>query len=143
MVRCFIALGSNVGNPRKQVETAIKELTDLPKTKLLTASSLYKTKPVGFVDQPFFINAVVEIETTLDPEVLLDTLLDLEKQHGRVRGERHWAPRTLDLDILLYGDEEIDLPHLKIPHPRMHEREFVLVPLAEIAPEIAKKWRKQ
>ena len=141
MIRCYIALGSNIGSPRKQVETAMSEIAKLPQTKLIEASSLYKTKPEGFVDQPFFINAVVEIETSLSAEKLLAALLELETKHGRVRGDRHWGPRTLDLDILLYGDQEIDLPHLKIPHPRMHERKFVLVPLAEIAPKIAKKWR--
>jgi 2-amino-4-hydroxy-6-hydroxymethyldihydropteridine diphosphokinase len=110
------------------------ELKALPGTRVRRCSSLYRTAPVGEPDQPDFINAVVQIETALDPLEVLDALLAIERRHGRVRSRRN-APRTLDLDLLLYDDRTIDTPGLQLPHPRMHERAFVLLPLAEIAPD--------
>jgi 2-amino-4-hydroxy-6-hydroxymethyldihydropteridine diphosphokinase len=132
----YIALGSNLENPEVQVTEAFAALAALPHTQLRAQSSLYRTAPVGFADQPDFINAVCAIETSLSPRVLLDVLLALEISRGRARTFVN-APRTLDLDVLLYGDAQIDEPGLALPHPRMHERAFVLVPLAEIAPDCA------
>jgi 2-amino-4-hydroxy-6-hydroxymethyldihydropteridine diphosphokinase len=130
----FVALGSNLDDPRRQVLQAMDELKALPGTRVRRCSSLYRTAPVGEPDQPDFINAVVQIETALDPLEVLDALLAIERRHGRVRSRRN-APRTLDLDLLLYDDRTIDTPGLQLPHPRMHERAFVLLPLAEIAPD--------
>jgi len=134
--RCgaFVALGSNLDSPREQVLRAMDELDALPGTRVLRRSSLYRTAPVGNPDQPDFINAVVQIETQSSPEELLHALLGIERRHGRVRDELN-APRTLDLDLLLYEERTIDSPGLQVPHPRMHERAFVLQPLAEIAPD--------
>lgn len=129
----FVALGANLGDPREQVERGIEALRHLPGTQFVRASSLYRSAPVGYADQPDFVNAVAEVTTTLSPRALLDALLALERRHGRVR-EFPNAPRTLDLDIIAYGACEVNEPELKIPHPRMHERAFVVVPLAEIAP---------
>jgi 2-amino-4-hydroxy-6-hydroxymethyldihydropteridine diphosphokinase len=132
-VTAYIALGSNLEDPAAQVRAAFAALSTLPQTQLRACSSLYRTAPVGYADQPDFINAVAAIETTLAPRALLDALLALELARGRARTFAN-APRTLDLDVLLYGDQSIDEPGLCVPHPRMHERAFVLVPLAEIAP---------
>lgn len=133
-VIAFVALGSNLESPREQVARGMLEIGALPKTRLLARSSLYRTAPVGFVEQPDFINAVAMAETALAPHALLDALLGIERRHGRVREFRN-APRTLDLDILLYGDLVLHEHGLTLPHPRMHERAFVLLPLAEIAPD--------
>ncbi len=130
----FLALGSNLDGPREQVARGMSEIAALPETQLLKRSSLYRTAPVGFLDQPDFINAVVMVETALAPHALLDGLLDIERRHGRLR-DFPGAPRTLDLDVLLYADVVLHEPGLTLPHPRMHERAFVLRPLAEIAPE--------
>jgi 2-amino-4-hydroxy-6-hydroxymethyldihydropteridine diphosphokinase len=129
----YIALGSNLDDPAAQIVAAFAALAALPQTRLCARSSLYRTAPVGYAAQPDFINAVAEIETALAPRALLDALLALELARGRARTFAN-APRTLDLDVLLYGDAQIDEPGLTLPHPRMHERAFVLVPLAEIAP---------
>jgi 2-amino-4-hydroxy-6-hydroxymethyldihydropteridine diphosphokinase len=129
----FVALGSNLDDPRRQVLQAMDELKALPGTRVERCSSLYRTAPLGEPDQPDFINAVVQVETALHPLELLDGLLAIERRHGRVRSRRN-APRTLDLDLLLYDGQSIDTPGLQLPHPRMHERAFVLLPLAEIAP---------
>jgi 2-amino-4-hydroxy-6-hydroxymethyldihydropteridine diphosphokinase len=129
----YVALGSNLRDPVRQVMDAFEELARLPDTRLTARSSLYRTAPVGKVDQPDFINAVARLETGLPAQSLLDRLLEIEREHVRVRTERN-GPRTLDLDLLLYGTQRIDLPGLTVPHPRMQERAFVLVPLAEIAP---------
>lgn len=134
-VRCFIGLGSNLNSPLEQVSQAIEEIASLPGCELTTSSSLYKSAPIGPQDQPDFINAVVEIYTTLDPHSLLDQLQSLEQQHQRIR-ERHWGPRTLDLDLLLYGNSIIQTERLTVPHAFMQERSFVLYPLAEISPEL-------
>lgn len=133
--RAFVALGANIGEPQRQVEAGFAALAALPGTRLLLRSSLYRTTPVGYLDQPDFINAMAGIETTLAPQALLEALLDIERAHGRVR-EFPNAPRTLDLDIALYGDHVLQMPGLTVPHPRMLERAFVMVPLAEIAPDV-------
>jgi 2-amino-4-hydroxy-6-hydroxymethyldihydropteridine diphosphokinase len=134
LTAAYIALGSNLEDPAAQVEGGIEELAMLPDTRLGAVSSLYRTTPVGFADQPDFVNAVAMIETELAPRALLDELLAIEKRYARVRGVKN-GPRTLDLDIVLYGDTAHSEDALTIPHPRMHERAFVLVPLAEIAPD--------
>jgi 2-amino-4-hydroxy-6-hydroxymethyldihydropteridine diphosphokinase len=134
LVPAFIALGANLRDPEQQIRAAVEELAMLHDTRLMSVSSLYRSAPVGHLDQPEFVNAVAGIETALAPRALLDALLAIERRYGRVRQFPN-APRTLDLDIVLYGDVEIGEPGLTIPHPRMHERAFVLVPLAEIAPD--------
>ncbi|NTV94245.1 MAG: 2-amino-4-hydroxy-6-hydroxymethyldihydropteridine diphosphokinase [Thiobacillus sp.] len=130
----YVALGANLDDPVRQIETARTELAKLDATRLLGFSSLYASKPHGYSDQPDYVNAVAELETGLTPRALLDHLLDIERRHGRERTFRN-SPRTLDLDILLYDDLRLDECGLHIPHPRMHERAFVLLPLAEIAPD--------
>ncbi len=132
-VLCYIGLGSNLDQPVQHVQRALEELALLPNTVLLQHSSLYSSAPAGPQDQPDFINAVAALSTILSPDALLDELQAVEQAHQRVR-ERHWGPRTLDLDLLLYGNEVIDTDRLKVPHPYMIERNFVLYPLAEIAP---------
>jgi 2-amino-4-hydroxy-6-hydroxymethyldihydropteridine diphosphokinase len=132
--RAFVALGSNLANPAAQVTRAIERLATLPQTRLLARSSLYRTAPVGYAHQPDFINAVVLLKTTLTPTALLTALLELEASFGRKRAFRN-APRVLDLDLLLYGELIHHEPGLTLPHPRMHERAFVLAPLVEIAPD--------
>jgi 2-amino-4-hydroxy-6-hydroxymethyldihydropteridine diphosphokinase len=127
----YVGIGSNVGEPQTQVERALRELEGLPGTRLVRASSLYETEPVGLREQPGFINAVAMVETALSPRALLDGLLEIERRHGRVRTVKN-GPRTLDLDILLYGNLRVQEDGLTIPHPRMHERGFVLEPLLEV-----------
>ena len=134
-VRSYIALGSNLNNPLDQVSRAIKELTRLPSTHLLSQSTWYRTAPVGPAGQPDYINGVVEIETALEPIALLDALQSIENKHSRVR-ERRWGPRTLDLDMLLYGEQRIQNTRLVVPHPEMKNRNFVLYPLYDIAPTL-------
>jgi 2-amino-4-hydroxy-6-hydroxymethyldihydropteridine diphosphokinase len=136
LVTAYVALGSNLLEPRRQLREAFDALACLPATQLVACSSLYRSAPVGYADQPDFVNAVAAIRTALAPRALLDALLALERAHGRVR-EFPNAPRTLDLDIVLYGEQVIHEPGLSVPHPRMHERAFVVVPLAEIAPQAA------
>ena len=135
MHRAFIALGSNLQDPQQQVQRAMEELNGLPGTRLVARSSLYRTAPEGYDDQPDFINAVAEVETTLEAEALMRQLLALEATFGRERPFPN-APRVLDLDLLLYDNLELDTEVLTLPHPRMHERGFVLLPLAEIAPDL-------
>ncbi|MFO7542823.1 MAG: 2-amino-4-hydroxy-6-hydroxymethyldihydropteridine diphosphokinase [Thiobacillus sp.] len=127
-----IGLGANLNDPAAQVEYALAEIDRLPHTRLLAHSSLYASAPVGYVDQPDFINAVAQVETALAPRALLAALLDIEHRHGRERSFRN-APRTLDLDLLLYGNAHFHEDGLTLPHPRMTERGFVLLPLLEIA----------
>jgi 2-amino-4-hydroxy-6-hydroxymethyldihydropteridine diphosphokinase len=131
----YIALGSNLDQPAANVRAGFEALAMLRDTRLGAISSLYRNPPVGYADQPDFVNAVAKIETALAPRALLDALLAIERRFGRVRDFPN-APRTLDLDIVLYASEVIAEPGLTIPHPRMHERAFVLVPLAEIAPDV-------
>ncbi len=132
--QAFIALGSNLENPISQIQQAFDELKQLPGTRLISHSSLYKSAPVGRLDQPDFINAVALIETHLVPYELLNALLAIEHRHGRVRESLN-APRTLDLDILLYDALQYHDAGLTLPHPRMWQRAFVLRPLIEIAPD--------
>lgn len=129
-----IGLGANLNDPATQVECALAELDRLPGTRLIARSSLYASSPVGYVDQPDFINAVAQVETALSPRALLAALLEIENRHGRERSFRN-APRTLDLDLLLYGNAHFHEAALTLPHPRMCERGFVLLPLLEIAPD--------
>lgn len=129
-----IGLGANLNDPATQVEYALAELDRLPGTRLIARSSLYASAPIGYIDQPDFINAVAQVETSLAPRALLLALLDIEHCHGRERSFRN-APRTLDLDLLLYGNAHFHEEALTLPHPRMCERSFVLLPLLEIAPD--------
>ncbi len=131
---CFVALGSNLGESCEQLKRAVLALGELQDTVILSCSSLYRSAPVGFLDQPDFMNAVVKISTRLMPQALLAALLLVENQWGRERTFVN-SPRTLDLDILLYDDIQVQEPNLTIPHPRMHQRAFVLLPLLEIAPD--------
>lgn len=130
----YIGIGSNQANPVLQVRQAITELARLPRSSLIGSSALYQTAPVGPTDQPDFVNAVAGLETRLEPRALLDALQRIEQAQGRVRDGPRWGPRTLDLDILLYGNLRLAEPGLEIPHPELGRRAFVLVPLADVAP---------
>lgn len=130
----YVALGANLDDPIAQVRAAFDALQHLSQSRLIRTSSLYRTAPVGVHGQPDFINAVAQLKTDLEAEALLDALLALETSFGR-RRDFHLAPRTLDLDLLLFDDAVIDTPRLSLPHPRMHLRAFVMAPLAEIAPD--------
>jgi len=132
--RAVIGLGSNLQQPSEQVQQAVTDFAQIPQTEVIKSSSLYRSLPMGPADQPDYINAVVEIETELEPHALLDALQAIEQKHGRVRDGERWGPRTLDLDILLYSDVQIADERLQVPHPGMAERAFVLYPLAEILP---------
>jgi 2-amino-4-hydroxy-6-hydroxymethyldihydropteridine diphosphokinase len=136
MIRAYVGLGANLGEPRRQLTEAIIAMSGLPETRLAGHSSFYRTAPVGFKDQPEFLNAVAALDTRLAPGALLEGLQGIERRHHRERSFPN-APRTLDLDLLLFGDEQIARPGLTVPHPRMHERAFVLAPLVEIAPDAA------
>ncbi|WP_342315207.1 2-amino-4-hydroxy-6-hydroxymethyldihydropteridine diphosphokinase [Lysobacter sp. FW306-1B-D06B] len=134
----FIGLGSNLGDSIATLRAALRALDALPGTQLVRASRLYRTAAWGVTEQPDFINAVAMLRTSRAPQQLLADLLDIERHAGRHRladGSDRWGPRTLDLDLLLYGEQRIDEPGLHVPHPRLHERAFVLVPLAEISPD--------
>lgn len=133
MVTAYIALGANLGDPRAQVCAAMDALDALPQVRVVRRSALYLTPPWGVLEQPDFVNAVVAVETTLRPHALLACLQRLETEAGRVRGTMRNGPRPLDLDLLLYGDERVDDAALEVPHPRMVERAFVLLPLADVA----------
>jgi 2-amino-4-hydroxy-6-hydroxymethyldihydropteridine diphosphokinase len=133
-VEAFVGLGANLDNPLHQVRQALSELDAIEHTRVLAASSLYRSVPVGYAEQPDFINAVARLQTRLLPRELLDALHVIENRHGRRRSVRN-APRTLDLDLLSYGMLVVHEEGLTLPHPRMHERAFVLLPLAEIAPD--------
>ncbi len=134
MTTAYVALGANLDDPRSQILQALGELDGIPESRVVSRSSLYRTAPVGNPDQPDFINAVARLDTALDARPLLDALLELEDRHGRRRSGPN-APRTLDLDLLLYADRVFHEEGLTLPHPRLHERAFVLAPLAEIAPD--------
>jgi 2-amino-4-hydroxy-6-hydroxymethyldihydropteridine diphosphokinase len=135
--RTFIGLGSNLGDREGTLRAAVGRLRNLPETKVVAVSKLRNTEPVGYVDQPRFLNGAVELETGLAARALLGALLELERAFGRDRASAvAQGPRTLDLDLLLYGQEEIDEPGLEIPHPRLHERRFVLEPLADLDPAL-------
>ena len=134
-VAAFIGLGSNLGEPERQLSRALVELDGLAHSRLTGQSPLYGSRPVGPPAQPDYVNAVARLDTSLDAFVLLDALQAIERSHGRVRGER-WGARTLDLDLLLYGDRQIDTAVLQVPHPQLHLRAFVLVPLHDLAPDL-------
>ena len=133
MTVAYVGLGANLGEPRRQLQAALQEMNSLPETRVAATSGFYRSAPVGYLDQPDFVNAVAEVDTGLSAEKLLEHLQDIEQKHGRERSFEG-APRTLDLDLLLYGDTVLASPRLTLPHPRMHERAFVLAPLTEIAP---------
>lgn len=134
----WIALGSNLDDPAIRVSSAMDQLDCAPATRVIARSSLYETRPWGVTDQPDFINAVVGVSTGLEPRQLLDALLEIEVGQGRHRdAEPRWGPRRLDLDLLLYDELTMDTDGLILPHPRMHERAFVLVPLLELEPELS------
>jgi 2-amino-4-hydroxy-6-hydroxymethyldihydropteridine diphosphokinase len=131
-----IGLGANLGDAAQTLRAAFAAMAVLPLTTLRARSQLYSTPAWGNEDQPAFVNAAALLDTGLEPTALLEALLGIERDFGRVRDAAvHWGPRTLDLDLLLYGEAVIDLPQLKVPHPYLHERAFALLPLAEIAPE--------
>nr|WP_208022258.1 2-amino-4-hydroxy-6-hydroxymethyldihydropteridine diphosphokinase [Aestuariicella hydrocarbonica] len=134
-VAAFIGLGSNLENPRQQVQRAVRELGAIPNSRVITASPWYQSLPVGPGEQPDYINGVALLETTLAAHDLLDQLQAIEEAHERVRVVR-WGPRTLDLDLLLYGNQVIDSERLQVPHPHLSQRNFVLYPLADIAPQL-------
>lgn len=134
-VIAYIGLGANLNDPAAQITHAFDELGRIAGTRLVARSSLYASAPLGYVDQPDFINAVAQVETTLAPRALLGALLEIERRHGRERGFRN-APRTLDLDLLLYGAAHFHEDHLTLPHPRLTERAFVLLPLTELTPDL-------
>jgi len=129
----YLSLGSNQGNSRRLLEEAVRALGDLPQTRVIARSGLYRTAPVGYVDQPDFLNQVIALRTTLTPHDLLDATQDLERAAGRERSLR-WGPRTLDVDLLWYDGMRLDDERLQLPHPRLEHRRFVLEPLAELAP---------
>jgi 2-amino-4-hydroxy-6-hydroxymethyldihydropteridine diphosphokinase len=133
----YVGLGANLEQPRAQIEHALELLAAEDGVEVVAVSSLQVTDPVGYEDQPRFLNGAAELRTSLDARELLDRLLAIERRLGRVRGEGpRFGPRTIDLDLLLYGDEQIDEPGLQIPHPRLHERRFALEPLAELDPAV-------
>jgi len=136
MPRAYIGLGANLGDREGTLEQAVALLAAVEGVSVVAVSGLRETDPVGVVDQPLFLNGAVAIETTLSARQLLDALLAVERSLGRVRAER-WGPRIVDLDLLVYGDETIDEPGLRVPHPSLHERRFALEPLAELDPELA------
>jgi 2-amino-4-hydroxy-6-hydroxymethyldihydropteridine diphosphokinase len=135
-VRAYIGIGSNLGDPVARVQAAFGELQRLPDTRLAARSSLYGSRPMGPADQPDYVNAVAGVDTDLPAADLLQALAGIENRQGRERGAQKWGPRTLDLDLLLYGGQRIASPGLTVPHPGLHERDFVLVPLAEIAGDL-------
>lgn len=134
--RVYIGLGSNLDEPRQQLEAALKALAQVPGTKVAVVSPLYASDPLGPPDQPRYVNAVAALDTDLAPLELLDALQTIELEQGRVRKDERWGPRTLDLDILLFGDHLIDEPRLRVPHYHLHARAFVLYPLADLAPQL-------
>jgi len=135
-VRAYVGLGANLGDREQMLRRAVERLGEVEGVDVTAVSQLRETDPVGVVDQPRFLNGAAALDTTLAPRALLDALLALERGLGRVRDGRRWGPRTVDLDLLVYGDLSIDEPGLTVPHPRLHERRFVLEPLAELDPEL-------
>ncbi|HEM7510609.1 TPA: 2-amino-4-hydroxy-6-hydroxymethyldihydropteridine diphosphokinase [Providencia rettgeri] len=136
MEQVYIAVGSNLGKPLQQAQQAIAALDAIPNSRVVSISSIYRTKPLGPQDQPDYLNLAVLLETDLEPEELLDHTQKIELDLGRVRKEERWGPRTLDLDIMLFGNRVIHTPRLTIPHYGLKEREFMLYPLSEIAPTL-------
>lgn len=136
MARVYIGLGSNLAEPRRQLEAALGALAQLPRCRLVAVSSLYASDPLGPPDQPRYVNAAAALDCELAPLQLLDALQAIEREQGRERKAERWGPRTLDLDILLFGDLQLDDERLTVPHYHMQARAFVLYPLAEIAPDL-------
>ena len=136
MTLAYIAIGSNLASPLEQVNAAIQALGEIPQSRIVALSSFYRTPPLGPQDQPDYLNAAVALETSLAPEALLDHTQRIELQQGRVRKAERWGPRTLDLDIMLFGDAVINTERLTVPHYDMKNRGFMLWPLFEIAPEL-------
>jgi 2-amino-4-hydroxy-6-hydroxymethyldihydropteridine diphosphokinase len=137
VTRSFVGIGANLGDPRAQIQRALELLAAEDGVEVIAVSSLRETDPVGYEDQPRFLNGAAELETTLSASELLECLLAIERSLGRVRGEGpRFGPRTLDLDLLLYGDDVVAEPGLVVPHPRLHERRFALEPLAELDPAL-------
>jgi len=132
----YVGLGSNLENPARQIETAIELLRGIPETRLIACSPLYNTAPFGVVDQPDFVNAAAVLLTRLEPLELLAKFQEIERNQGREHGGQRWGPRILDLDLLVYSDRVIDEPSLKVPHPGIAERNFVLLPLRDLAPDL-------
>lgn len=135
-VTAYVGLGANLQDPAAQVRRALDELGSISQSRVLSRSPLYKSPPLGPAGQPDYVNAVAALETSLAPRALLEELRAIEVRHGRRRDGTRWGPRTLDLDILLYGDQVMDTPELTLPHPGLHERAFVLYPLFDVAPEL-------
>jgi 2-amino-4-hydroxy-6-hydroxymethyldihydropteridine diphosphokinase len=135
VVRAYVGVGSNLGDRVGTIDRAVGLLREAPGVEAVRLSTLRETEPWGPVEQPPFLNGAVEVETGLAPDRLLAVLLDVERALGRVRAGERWGPRTIDLDLLLYGDAVVDEPGLTVPHPRLHERRFALEPLAELAPD--------
>ena len=135
MTRAYVGLGANLGPREVTLLRAADLLAAADGVEVVAVAQLRETEPVGLVEQPPFLNGAVAIDTSLPPRALLDLLLEIERSLGRVRGER-WGPRTIDLDLLVYGDERVEEQGLHVPHPRLHERRFVLEPLAELDPEL-------
>ena len=132
----YIGVGSNLQSPARQVEAAIGQLAEVERTRVIRASSLYRSAPFGGIEQPDFVNAVTAVLTQLGPAEMLAALHEIEAAHGRERDDTRWGPRVLDLDLLVYSDCRVESPELTIPHPGIGERNFVLLPLGEIAPEL-------
>nr|WP_318382921.1 2-amino-4-hydroxy-6-hydroxymethyldihydropteridine diphosphokinase [uncultured Enterobacter sp.] len=136
MTLAYIAIGSNLASPREQVNAAVRALGAIPASQIVALSSLYRTPPLGPPDQPDYLNAAVALETALAPEALLDHTQRIELEQGRVRKDERWGPRTLDLDIMLFGEAVINTPRLTVPHYDMKNRGFMLWPLFDIAPDL-------
>jgi len=134
-VRAYVGLGANLGEREETIGRAIALLAETAGVEVLRVSMLRETEPWGPIAQPRFLNGVAELETSLGPETLVGVLLDVERRLGRVRDGERWGPRAIDLDLLLHGETELDVPGLTLPHPRLHERLFVLEPLTELAPD--------
>ncbi len=132
----YVSLGSNLQNPARQIEAALGSVTEIPNTRLVSTSSLYRSAPFGDVKQPDFLNAVVSVLTGLGPQELLSELQEIENRLGRERDGTRWGPRVIDLDLLVYSNQKLDEPELTIPHVGIGERNFVLLPLGEIAPDL-------
>jgi 2-amino-4-hydroxy-6-hydroxymethyldihydropteridine diphosphokinase len=137
MPRAYVGIGSNVGDRERMLWGAVHMLAFNPEVDVAAVSSVRETEPVGVVDQPRFLNAAAAVDTELSPRALLELLLSIERELGRTRDGPRFGPRTIDLDLLLYGEEVVDQPGLTVPHPRLHERRFALEPLAELDPDLA------
>ena len=135
-VRCYIGLGSNLAEPEHQLKQALAALAGLPQSRLIATAPLYRSAPMGPQEQPDYLNTVAALDTGLEPLQLLDALQAIEQRQGRVRDGERWGARTLDLDLLLYGDRVIDTPRLQVPHPGLGQRNFVLYPLYDLAPQL-------